>query len=430
MDLGHFSATMPDARLLALAALTLCYLLLVRRLRFAKLRDLERRFAHLTPTSASSHQKGVDGKRQAMSYVDAWEINKVMTFYDAPWMQRQALEFALFQTCPSLPSLPLSSPRTDRVEADAVPTISAVLASTRRLVDASQTGRRAEDTGVLLAELMLFGPDSVRGSLCLSRINYIHSVYGAKISNDDLLFTLSLFIYEPLTFCDRFEWRAPTALEREARFVFWREVGSRMGIRSIPATSEELVEWTGRFVKEKMTFDPVCDQVGTASVELFLRPYPRLLRPVLARLISAILPHPVREAFGWERPHPVYYALIPAILNLRAFILKHLLLPRTKPGDHGLSDPANVETTEGGGKRYFRSGWFFEPFYVKSTFLNKTVFTLLGQKTPGGEGMREDGYTQETLGPEEMRHKGVEKTRMEAERMRGRAQGGKCPFAA
>ena len=41
----------------------------------------------------------------------------------------------------------------------------------------------------------------------------------------------------------RFEWRTFTPLEELAHFVFWKEVGKRMGIKDIPKTAEEFKCW-------------------------------------------------------------------------------------------------------------------------------------------------------------------------------------------
>lgn len=55
--------------------------------------------------------------------------------------------------------------------------------------------KRADDTEILIGEMKSHHPDSDRGSLALRRLNFIHSQY--RISNDDYLYVLALFILEP-----------------------------------------------------------------------------------------------------------------------------------------------------------------------------------------------------------------------------------------
>lgn len=61
------------------------------------------------------------------------------------------------------------------------------------------------------------GIDLERGSTALARMNWLHSRYGNLITRDDKLFTLALFVFEPFYFCEKFEFRPLTELEKEAR---------------------------------------------------------------------------------------------------------------------------------------------------------------------------------------------------------------------
>ncbi|KAI3321615.1 hypothetical protein HD806DRAFT_503050 [Xylariaceae sp. AK1471] len=50
------------------------------------------------------------------------------------------------------------------------------------------------------------------------------------MSDEDLLYVLSLFAVEPTRWVERFEWRAMDARERGALAVLWRWVGGELGI--------------------------------------------------------------------------------------------------------------------------------------------------------------------------------------------------------
>lgn len=118
---------------------------------------------------------------------------------DLPLISVLSLSFALFKTY-------------------AIPTISSVLCKSRQLAATENVGRRAEDTAIVIAEFVNGGGlDSERGSIALARMNFLHARYGSLISREDKLYTLSTFVFEPAIFSERYEWRALTPLEAEAR---------------------------------------------------------------------------------------------------------------------------------------------------------------------------------------------------------------------
>jgi hypothetical protein len=306
--------------------------------------------------------------------------------------------------------------------------VSSLLVRTGRLGSPTSAARRAEDTAAVLQEISFHGADTTRGARAIARMNFLHAQYGTKISRDDLLFTLSLFIFEPLRLTTAFEWRHPTALEAHARFVFWREIGARMGIADLPRTLEELREWKEAFERERMPFAPSNAAVGNVTMDLFLRPYPAFLRESLRQVLLVLVPDHVRRAFGWARARPEFlYTLVPALLRFRALLIRHFFLPRSRPVDYGLLDPANVSIDAAGNTVYHRSDWLYEPFYIKPTFAN-SLWGLLGLAVPGPQ-YRDDGYLAEAMGPEELRHESVEEVRRAAEEMQTKADSGRCPFA-
>ena len=71
---------------------------------------------------------------------------------------------------------------------------------------------------------MEWGYDSDRGRRALRRMNQMHGRFA--IANDDFLYVLSTFIFEPIRWNARFGWRPMCEQERLAMFHFWREVGA------------------------------------------------------------------------------------------------------------------------------------------------------------------------------------------------------------
>ncbi|KAH9808682.1 hypothetical protein DFH28DRAFT_1226336 [Melampsora americana] len=366
------------------------YLLIVRRRRYDNREMLRQRFAHLS--SSEDLMK--------MTTEEAHQISRILNEFDCPFTSRTSLSLALFQTY-------------------AVPTISSLLVRTGRLALPACVGRRAEDTVCLIAEAEIHGVDSERGSLAIARINFLHRIYGSAISQDDLLFTLCLFVFEPCRYIDWLEWRASTQLEKHARFVLWREIGVRMGIINIPETPQALADWLAEYRLKAVVFSDTNASVGEATINLFLRPYPAILRPMLRRAMIVLIPEDIREAFRWPASSPAYlYSLIPWIFRLRAFFIRHFCLPRQKAFDFGLRD-SHLQTTDSTGKRlYQRNTWLHEPWYVEETFSNR-LLGLLGLQVPSSNFLTK-GYTIESLGPQEFSKLGREAVRAEAKSIRER----------
>lgn len=88
------------------------------------------------------------------------------------------------------------------------------------------------DTGVLLTEVVGNAAGSRRSLEAISRINSLHAPYqkAGKISDDDMLYTLSLFACEPARWIAKYEWRDLSAIELCAIGVVWKAVGQAMGI--------------------------------------------------------------------------------------------------------------------------------------------------------------------------------------------------------
>ena len=80
--------------------------------------------------------------------------------------------------------------------------------------------RRYDDTALLMAEIVGNGYDSPRGRSAISVINRLHGKH--SIANDDMLYVLSTFRFEPIEWTTKFGWRAPTRIEILASYHFWR----------------------------------------------------------------------------------------------------------------------------------------------------------------------------------------------------------------
>jgi hypothetical protein len=90
-----------------------------------------------------------------------------------------------------------------------------LLCDTQQLGHVEYAGRRFADTTVLIVEFLSWSPTSERANSAIARMNYLHGTYqkAGKISNDDMLYTLSLFILEVEKWVRMYDWRTLTPLE-------------------------------------------------------------------------------------------------------------------------------------------------------------------------------------------------------------------------
>ncbi|KDQ15133.1 hypothetical protein BOTBODRAFT_32117 [Botryobasidium botryosum FD-172 SS1] len=376
--------------------LTAAYVSLVVLLRFKRLSDLHAKFAHLLVPNDKQPLL-----EQRLAYTDAQEILHVSEQWDMPWMLHHSLEFALFK-------------------AFGIPTVSKVLVHSAQIP--LGVGRRAEDTACILNEMMAQGIDSVRGSTALCRMNFLHSRHGSSIKTEDIIYVMSLFIFEPIDWTHRYEWRSMSELEQAARFVWWSEIGARMGVppHLLPQSLFELREWTETYEIEHMVFAPSNKECATATRDLFLRPLPQFAQAFGCHAVSALLSDRLRISMGFEEPPQAYRVWMPRILKIRGWLIRWFALPRWQSWSFG---EAEVKGDPG---RYTRADWVFEPWYVAPK-LGSYLRGLISP-VPPSSGFHQQGYRVEELGPEKLRGQGREAVIGAASKMRARANGGKCPF--
>jgi hypothetical protein len=232
---------------------------------------------------------------------DHQQIVFLSTCFDFPFDTTRALEFALFRTF-------------------CVPSVAALLDRTGEFGHRAQ--KRYDDTDLIVSTLLERGYDSADGRKALGRMNQLHGRFA--IRNDDFRYVLSTFVFEPIRWNVRFGWRPMCPEERLAMFHFWREVGRRMGIRDIPDRYEEFEGYNVDYERRHFRYTPANHRVGSATLEMFVRWFPRPLAPVVRAAMHAIMDDPVLDGFGFPRPSPVMRRLVTAGLGLRARLLRHL----------------------------------------------------------------------------------------------------------
>ena len=197
-----------------------------------------------------------------------------------------------------------------------------------------------------------------------------------KISNDDYLFTLSMFVVEPDIWIRQHDWRELIKVEQDALYYLWKEVGEGMGIKDIPESFDALCEWSWEYERKHMRYAATNEKVVAPTVDMILNPLPNYLRPLVRSIVPALMSDRLAEATGFPKAKPWAKMAIRWFFVIRAFFLKYFFLPRWSSNQRTAAGPLNGPN---GRRRLFKPNW-----------------NLYGCTYP-------DGYDIASLGPKKMR---------------------------
>ncbi|KAL1755559.1 hypothetical protein FB107DRAFT_213323 [Schizophyllum commune] len=399
---------MPSA-LQIVVALGVGYLSLVRALRWRRYNEIHRKYTH----------KLADG---SLTPAEAQEVVQLSLGYDMHWLMTQALSFALFKTY-------------------GIPTISKLLVATKELSTEENVAKRYADTELLIGAWTAcpingrypaaeprarYDP---RAMISMARVNFLHSKY--NISNDDYLYTLCLFLFEPITWAEKYGWRPLSDFEKHAWFVYWVEIGKRMNIKDIPPTYDELKAWSLQYEDEHMVPSPTNYEVAQHTTnELVMRvPAAFGIRDFAKCFTVCALDERVRVAMLQEPPPRYMYAMMDAALWLVSFAQKHLMLPRWRIASAITVDMPPVDPATGKVERTHPPWFRPRPWYmpepgnvVDDLALRFLQWIGYYQYAPGPQ-WRSEGYYFDDLGPRKFEQDGRTDVMHSAEKLLG------CPIS-
>ncbi|KAI4730291.1 hypothetical protein E4T49_01917 [Aureobasidium sp. EXF-10728] len=382
-----------------LGTLGISYLLTVAYLRNNRKRQKHHQYTH---TSLSQ-----------LTLSEAQEIQLYIFDLEFPFLAQKALEFALFRTY-------------------GIPSISGLLMQTKQLSTKQHASKRMVDTAILMMEVIINPPASDRSVEALARTNFLHSLYGAKISNQDMLYTLSLFLLEPIRWIERFEWRQLTELEIAAMGLFWLKVGQGMKLdfSCLPGSktgwkdglqfTRELEAWCDQYEEEYMVPAQSNKDTADCTTELLLYAVPAAYKDAGRRVVSALMDTRLRRAMLYPDPPAMLQWLVDTGLATRKFILRHFTLPRPVVWRKQII----ADTVNANGKIY-KQIWDQEPWYVEPSFANRWCLQswidwLAGRPIPGDEGDKyfPQGFKSSVMGPAFLAGKGLAEAEKDGERIR------------
>jgi len=298
---------------------------------------------------------------------------------------------------------------------------------------------------VLITEFVSHPPRDERTIKAIARMNYLHSGYQktGKILQDDLLYTLSVFITEPISWVSRFEWRSHTQMEMCAISTFWKGIGDNMGIEYNKLRRfdqgwkdgiefyEDIKEWAEMYEIDEMV--PALSNKITAdeTTSLLLFLVPEYLKHYGIKVIGVLMGDRLRKAMMYADPPQIYYPLVEALIAVRKCVLRYLSLPR--PSFMRVREVGDAPDPKTG--RYFHKNYQAHPFYNKPGFLNRWgpeawLVWASGKDIPGTKGdlYMPGGFLFEEVGPRGVKGKGLDAMKANEDKLRVERPTG-CPFA-
>ncbi|CAD6438931.1 453779fa-ed3f-4fdf-beaf-caf21e4ec5ff [Sclerotinia trifoliorum] len=390
------------------------YLLLVHFLRFSRRDSMIRKFGYTNRESFND-----------MTNTDAQKIIIHLGELEFPSLYKMSMQFGLFKTY-------------------GIPAISKLLVDTKQFSSKETASKRFADTGILIGEFSSHPPLHPRVLKAISRMNYLHSGYqkAGKISNDDLLYTLSVFITEPINWVNKYEWREFNDMEICAISTFWKGIGDAMEIsyHVLPRFNkwkdgiefyEDIRDWAQEYREKFMLPNPYNKKTADQLVPLLLFLVPKWALPFANDGVGVLMGPRLRKAMMYPEPSPLHQFLILSLLKTRQFFLRYLSLPRPE-----FMRVREISPTDDKGinERFHSSNYLVHPYYQNPGWWNRwgpmAIFTrIMGGYVPDGrEEWKAKGYRFEEVGPRERECKGLEEMRGMEERLERERSGG-CLFA-
>ncbi|MFF5217830.1 oxygenase MpaB family protein [Micromonospora sp. NPDC000442] len=249
-----------------------------------------------------AHTRTLDPERDYLA------IYQTMLRYEVPWDMKLGLNLAFNRSF-------------------SIPAIAAVHTATGELTERTQ--KRLDDTGLLMYEMVLNGFDQPRGRDALRRVNQIHRPY--DIPNKDYLYVLGCLVVVPTRWLQKYGWRRPCCHEIQATYVFYRELGRRMGITDIPDSYQHFETWLDTHDAAHLQPNDDAAAIERATRMLMLTRIPKPLAPLGNALVSAMYDAPLRRAMQVDKPAWPVRAGLHLALKMRARLQRWFGTPPTTP---------------------------------------------------------------------------------------------------
>lgn len=246
---------------------------------------------------------------------DCEEIYRGAVLWEFPWDMLLALNLAFYRTY-------------------VIPSIAATIAATGELT--GRPRKRADDTAILMYEMIIHGLDHERGRAATRTLNRVHQRF--DISPDDYRYVLATLVVVPTRWVERHGWRRLCCHEKAATAEFYRRLGRRMNITDIPHGYDEFAAFLDEYERRHLAPTAAATRLMTATTQLFAGRLPDALARFAPAMAASLMDPPMRRALGVASP-PLFARVAVAVgLGTRRALLR-LARPRQRAY---LADGINV----------------------------------------------------------------------------------------
>ncbi|NVM96167.1 oxygenase MpaB family protein [Arthrobacter wenxiniae] len=219
----------------------------------------------------------------------------------------------------------------------AIPSIAATLQRNGEITQ--RPVKRSYDTAIVTYELVCNGLDSDRGRHMIRLLNHVHRHVPGN--NDDFLYVLLTLLVVPIRWARTHAWRAPTPAEEKAATRFYRELGARMNIGTIPSTFAEAEQFFDDYERENIAHSPGGAELMDSTVQVLKSRLPAPARPLAKTMLTAMFDDDrLTDALGLPRATQLSKATLKTVLKARNAIHRRRPLsskPHFVPGEAGSS---------------------------------------------------------------------------------------------
>lgn len=160
-------------------------------------------------------------------------------------------------------------------------------------------------------------------------MNAMHGRF--KIANEDYLYVLSTFIFEPIRWMERWGWRPFTSLEKEAILINYQELAKRMGIVQVPDSLQTFEAFNLDYENSRFSFHTANRKIGDKTLDLLVGFYlPGRLIALGRPFAYCLMDAPLRSAMGLTDPPKTMSLIIENCMRLKA-VWQGALPERKKP---------------------------------------------------------------------------------------------------
>jgi hypothetical protein len=238
---------------------------------------------------------------------DHEEIYRTVAQYEFGWETMLGLNLAFYSTF-------------------GIPAIAELLHSTGEMTE--RTRKRADDTGLLMYELITNGLEAERGRAAVKRLNQIHRRF--TIAPDGYRYVLATFVVVPTRWITRTGWRPLCCHERTATVEFYRRLGELMHVTNIPSDYPGFEKVLDTYEAEHFAHTAAAEALMTATRGLFAGRLPDRLKGLAGPVADTLLPPTLRTAVGAPTPALPVRMLVGGLLRARA-TAEAWKTPRTEP---------------------------------------------------------------------------------------------------